>query len=58
MTHSSIRRSSISRRSALPPNKHFSSGLLSLPFVNPGGVANCETREGRRTVGVSNEGKF
>lgn len=39
-------------------DKHFSSGLLSLPFANPGGVVNWETREGRRTVGVSIEGKF
>jgi hypothetical protein len=58
MTHSSIRRSSISRRSALPPDKHFSSALLCLLFVNPGGIVNWETREGRRTVGVSIEGKF
>ena len=39
-------------------DKQFSSAVIVLPFANPGSAVNWETREGRRTVGVSIEGRF
>jgi iron complex outermembrane recepter protein len=39
-------------------DKHFHAGLLSTPFTNVGSVMNWNTRDGRRTVGVSAEVRF
>ena len=39
-------------------NTRFVSSVIGLPFANPGGEVNWETREGRRTVGVQLSGKF
>jgi iron complex outermembrane receptor protein len=39
-------------------DERFHAGLLSLPFAGTGGVMNWNTRDGRRTVGVSAEARF
>jgi iron complex outermembrane receptor protein len=39
-------------------DKHFDSAVIGLPFSNPGATVNWETRDGRRTVGVSIESHF
>ena len=39
-------------------DEHFQSGLLSLPFASTGGVMNWNSRDGRRTVGISAEARF
>jgi iron complex outermembrane receptor protein len=39
-------------------DERFHAGLLTLPFAGDGGVMNWNTRDGRRTVGVSAEARF
>ena len=39
-------------------DKHFQTAVIGLPFSDPGGYVNWNTREGRRTVGVSGEVRF
>jgi iron complex outermembrane receptor protein len=39
-------------------DKNFTSAVIGLPFSNPGATVNWETRDARRTVGVSLEGRF
>lgn len=39
-------------------DERFQAGLLATPFTNPGGVMNWNTRDGRRTVGISAEVRF
>ena len=39
-------------------DKRFQSAVIGLPFSNPGATVNWETRDGRRTVGVSLESHF
>jgi iron complex outermembrane receptor protein len=39
-------------------DERFQAGLLATPFTNPGGVMNWNTRDGRRTVGVSVSARF
>ena len=39
-------------------DKRFQAAVIGLPFADAGGEVNWNTREARRTVGVSIEGKF
>jgi iron complex outermembrane receptor protein len=39
-------------------DKHFVSSVIGLPFSDPGGEVNWNTREGRRTIGGSIELRF
>lgn len=39
-------------------DKQFGSAVIAVPFANPGTTVNWATREGRRTLGVSIEGRF
>jgi iron complex outermembrane recepter protein len=39
-------------------DERFHAAILGLPFAQPGGTVNWQTRDGRRTVGVSLEARF